>query len=632
MAKDQKIISKDSIGYIKSSYQGGRTGEVLPDIYVREPFSRQDYEWSRPNEELPEKFGDKLTACRSMYKKIGVVRNVVDLMIDFIVSGIKLQHEDLETDIFFKTWFKKIKVADAAAEFAKHTIIDCNTVVRRNTGRLTKPVKTQWMETAGSLDVKLNVEKNKTVSAEIPVGYRFLDICGLKWKNEENMSLTGEKILLCKIPKRLIEMVMLPKDQYEKDVVSKLPADFIQRVKNNKGGYIELDMSKVYVCHNKKDDWEGWATPYLISILGDIIYKQKMRQAETSALDGWVNVIRLWKLGDHEKEIFAQPEAFRKLTEAIQANTGGGALDIIWDSMIDMEEFYPPTDKILGSEKYVQVNADILIGLGVPEVLLGGRGANFSNSFIQLKTIVERLENVRNKIKDWLLGEVDLICRSMGFDTLPKIMFNHMNLQDENVLRKLMVGLVDRGLISPETVVQLHNEDFEAEMNKKDRNLKRMGVDEVPGPYSNQNDQASLPAGRPANQPTTEKRKPASNTSIRTKGSYLIKASEFIKSFDETVLPEFLAKNGIKNLRQLTNEQKTEIQNLRRSALSCISSLEQLDEKHDFANIKADEDRLEEINATINAMSKEFDRQLTIEEIKQLESVAIIGILEEKTR
>jgi hypothetical protein len=119
----------------------------------------------------------------------------------------------------------------------------------------------------------------------------------------------------------------------------------------------------------------------------------------------------LWKLGDHEQQILPDSAAIQKLIDILAANPGGGAMDLVWDSMIEMTPYYPPIKDILGSEKYDQVNRDILIGLGVPEVLIGGKGGNFSNSWIQLKTLVEKLNYVRTKLKAWIEGEVRLSCR-----------------------------------------------------------------------------------------------------------------------------------------------------------------------------------------------------------------------------
>lgn len=614
--------------------------EVLPNLYVRQPYSRGDYETFRPNEVLPTKFEDQIRACRLMYEKVGVVRNVVDLMVDLICNGLKIQHPDKKTNAFFKVWFKKVKLNDVVQELAKHQIIDCNSVVKRKTAILTKPAEQQWIQ--ANPDVKLAVEPKDYQSREIPIEYVLLNICSLKWLDPELYRMTGKQQLVFKLPTRVVELLRMPRNDEEKKLAALFPKDIVESVKKDANALIKLDMSKISVFHNKKDSWEPWSSPYLIAVLSDVLYKQKLRQAEVSALDGVINVIRLWKLGDHTKDISPSPDAFKRLSDILLSNTGGGSFDILWDSVINLEEFYPPIDKILGSEKYNQVNADILIGLGVPEVLLGGAGANFSNSFIQLKTIVERIENVRLKISEWLEGELDFICETMGFSSVPRVMFNNMNLQDENVLRKLIVGLMDRGVISPETVVNMHGEDFDSEVSRIKENLKSLGLEVTPGPFNAKplsSTSTNLP-GRPGQDPSSPRKSPSSPNKIRTSGKNVdFNAFKVISLFDETIVPAYLEKNKIQNARQLTNEQKEELTILRRSVLaSCINNLDHKSINESFVvEIIADISKSApqyygDLEIIIKESLKELEQPVSLEDIKKVEVISLLKLQENLKR
>jgi hypothetical protein len=42
------------------------------------------------------------------YDKVGIIRNVVDLMGDFGSQGISLVHPDRTAEKFFQQWFKKV--------------------------------------------------------------------------------------------------------------------------------------------------------------------------------------------------------------------------------------------------------------------------------------------------------------------------------------------------------------------------------------------------------------------------------------------------------------------------------------------------------------------------------------------
>ena len=69
-------------------------------------------------------------------------------------------------------------------------------------------------------------------------------------------------------------------------------------------------------------------------------------------------------------------------------------------------------------------------GLGVPDSLLGGAEAttrNAQSAFVQLKTLVQRLEYVRSKALEWINAELRLSADAMGFRDLPTVIFGTMS-------------------------------------------------------------------------------------------------------------------------------------------------------------------------------------------------------------
>lgn len=392
-------------------------------------------------------------------------------------------------------------------------------------------------------------------------------------------------------------------------------------------------MNKVYVSHNKKDSWDDWAPPFLYSSLSDLHFKSKLRQAEIAALDGVINVIRVWKLGDHKEKILPTDAAVDRLIGILENNTGGGAIDIVWDTMIDMKDYYPPVKDILSSEKYEQVNRDILIDLGIPEVLLGGgQGANFSNSFIQLKTIVERLKAIRNQVAAWLNYEVSLVCKAMGFKVLPKIFFGEMNLDDENVNKKLVIELLDRGAISLEAVLSMYGQDFLIEMERKEQE-KNMGV-EIKSPLDVKESETSIPKegensqkGRPPNTKDSYKRN-RKNIKIRTtaQSQLVIKALDYVDMIDEFVIPYYMETINVSNARKLTNQQKQDIDNLRVLVLSCIKPDEKITKEALFDKLDnltfANSDIYNDINDGINNFIKENNEEPTLNQRKRIQAIS----------
>lgn len=547
--------------------------EPVSNVDVRVPFQRKDYEYFRPNEGIPAKFKDQVTLCRAVYKQMGIIRNVIDMMTDFACEDLRIVHPDKNIEAFFRVWQKKTGLDAACVEFARHAQIECNVVVKRVTARINKPYQKFIKDsTVGKPDVKIVVPKREFLDKEIPWRYIFLDITSLDWRGGDEARMFVDRPLLFKLPSKLIKMIKNPQDDFQKKIVENIPQDIKDQILNSKTSEIELDMSKIYVAHLKKDSWEDWATPFMVAVLPDLFFKQKLRQADIAALDGVINVIRLWRLGDHKEKILPDEGAVSRLADILKSNVGGGAVDIIWDSLLDMKEFYPPVDKILGSEKYQQVNNDILVGLGVPDVLLGGAGANFSNSYIQLKTLVERLEYLRRTITSWLNKEIELVCTAMGFEVLPKVVFNDMSLQDEDTHKRLIVGLMDRGIISAETVLRIYGEDLDIEyprIKTEKKTFEKDGIEAPKGPFD-----GKTSPGEPGRPSTTKDLTKRNTRSPKPRTSQLFTLiSNAMDDFDNKEVPKYLASLNISNARKMTNEQKVELAKKRRDFVASLVAI-----------------------------------------------------------
>ncbi len=69
------------------------------------------------------------------------------------------------------------------------------------------------------------------------------------------------------------------------------------------------------------------------------------------------NTVRLWKLGDSDRQILPSQKAVDKLIGILQNNVGEGAMDLVWDYMIDLQiEHSIPKLVFLGKNLVVNVN------------------------------------------------------------------------------------------------------------------------------------------------------------------------------------------------------------------------------------------------------------------------------------
>lgn len=649
MADRQPTTTKSEVPVTKQLYtQGvkGITSHVLPeichmthgipqrsiaaDINLRTGYNRHNLDAQRPNDKLPTEHAEIIIACQAIYRKVGMVRNIIDLMTDFAAEGLELQHTTKTQERFFREWARQVDLAGRAHDFMKLLMRDANVIVRRKNAFITKPVMKEMTRAGVSgLDIldetkvsdppeKVQLKKKRAGKRSIPWRYTFLSPVVIEKIGGEVGRFFGSDALAMRIPVSLQNAIKRPKTDAEKEFVKRLPPEVVRAAKKG-GTLVGLDMDSIYVAYYKKDDWEDWGTPFLYGVLEDVMFKEKMRLADMAALDGVINVIRLWKLGKSDQQILPTPAAVDKLIDILQHNTGGGVMDLVWDDMIDLHVEYPPTDKILGAEKYQGVNGDIVRGLGIPDSLVGGSDLgtrNAQSAFVQLKTLVERLEYVRNAAIRWMEGELRLVADAMGFKQIPAINFGIMSLRDEAAEKQLMIQLLDRGIISSEKASEIFGTNYMIELERlkseQDLRAEHPGVLEKSGPYnrpfsvmekqtdlaidlekvkqglnrdsqfpksSEDNGGGDNPSGdqpkddgvnSPGRPPSTKDTKPRDERTPTTQSVLHIVADGFIDQIDQLFDAIYLKQNKVKNMRSLTKAQRTKLETAKRGILSVL--------------------------------------------------------------
>ena len=339
------------------------------------------------------------------------------------------------------------------------------------------------MKSVGN-DIKIelpNVSRNV-----IPFRYNFFNPMSVNMKNSGLSLFVGSKKF--SISNSVISDVY-KKGQIPQEILKTLPPAARRSIENG-DKEIPLEPDRLSVHYYKKDDWQVWANPMIYAILDDIIMLEKMRLADLSALDGAISNIRLWTLGSLDHKILPNKAAINKLRDILASNAGGGTMELVWGPELSYTESNSQVYKFLGSEKYNSVLNSIYAGLGVPPTLTGmaGNGGGFTNNFISLKTLVERLQYGRSLLVDFWQKEIEVVRKAMGFRRPAYIQFDQMNLSDDTAEKNLLLQLADRDIISHETILERFKEIPTVEKIRLKREMKDRDRDDSPnkaGPYHN---------------------------------------------------------------------------------------------------------------------------------------------------
>jgi len=640
----------DSYAGLNKSYANTSTFlNIETNRSVRPQFTRRDYYSFRDAERIPNNQKRIIKMCMDAYDKVGIIRNVVDLMGDFGSQGISLVHPDRTAEKFFKQWFKKINGKERSERFLNNLYRTGNVIIYKSNAKVT-PELSSFMKSVAN-DIKVDIPKiTKNV---IPWRYNFFNPNTINIKDGGLSLFVGQKNYT--ISNSFAGDKVGKKGGLPQDVLATLPPAARRAIERG-DREIPLEQDRLSVFYYKKDDWQLWANPMIYAILDDIVMLEKMRLADLSALDGAISNIRLWTLGSLEHKILPNKAAINKLRDILASNAGGGTMELVWGPELSYTESNSQVYKFLGSEKYDSVLNSIYAGLGVPPTLTGlaGNGGGFTNNFISLKTLVERLQYGRNLLSSFWQGEMETVRKAMGFRRPAYVHFDQMNLSDDTAEKNLLLQLADRDIISHETILERFKEIPTVEKIRLKRELKERdssGTPDKASPFHNANHKKDLEKMdkqsklNEKEQKNKEPKAPQNNAKPpKNEGRPLLKRDEKPRkkrvekpkskpglaelitwsqnSYDkisESVTTAFLKMNNKKNLRQMTKSDMFNIERIKFDVLTNLDLLSEVSDETIHASLaegklapKAFKETLSDKNIVIEDMTIDNFRQQAI--------------------
>lgn len=460
-------------GLMTTSASSRRYLSVEPNISVRDEYTREDYYGFRPSESVEADTKGIMKKCAKAYDNVGLIKQVIDLMGDFASQGIRISHTNKSIERFYRRWWQKVNGAERSERFLNYLYRLGNVVVYKANGKITK---------ADQRDM------SKAEKRVIPFRYDFLNPLVVEADGDYSDIFGGEKTYKIRISSRTKNAISSKKSDpsFLKGVDPK-----IRKMIMDGAEYIPLDPERISLYHYKKDDWAVWANPMIHAILDDITMMEKMKLADMSALDGAISNIRLWRLGSLEHKIAPTRAAVDKLRDVLASNVGGGTMDLVWGPELDFKESTSQIYHFLGNEKYGPVLNAVYGGLGVPQTMTGtSSGGGFTNNYLSLKTLIEKLEYGRGLLENFWRLEFESIAEAMGFPSPAELRFDNMILSDEAAEKNLWIQLSDRHIISAETLRERFGESNEIEESriaKEEKDRKKRKLPPKSDPFHNGN-------------------------------------------------------------------------------------------------------------------------------------------------
>lgn len=462
---EQPIVPQDvsdSYGAIYTSkgsaYNIGRTFlNTDTNISVKSEYTRSDYDYYRRYENSARTNYENIQLSLRAYDKVGIVRNVIDLMSDFVCKGIKLVHPVASQERFFNEWFEYVDGYGVSERFTNYLYRIANVPVNITYGKVPVKVERKWMSVNAGKEIEIKDERVE--KRRIPLKYTFINPLSLEVIAPELAVFTGKPLYGLRITGSVLGEMERMRQAYmnlSDDEIGYIPGYIVDAIKGGKT-LIPLDAENIKMYFYRKDDWKVWADSMIVPIMDDLIMLDKMKLADVSALDGAISTVRLWNLGHigatPKESIIPTKELVNKVRNILQNNVGGGTLDLVWGPDIKFTETNTEVHRFLGKAKYEPVLAAIYEGLGVPFVS-DSAGKGMTNNFIQMQTFIERLQYGRKVLTGFWNEEIKKVQKAMGYSKPALVDYDQVNLGDDSVYKTLLIQLLDRDAISVDSVLE----------------------------------------------------------------------------------------------------------------------------------------------------------------------------------
>lgn len=578
------------------------------NISARSEYNRRDYEYFRPNERIPKTPLEKISASLEAYDDYGIVRNIIDLMGDFGSQGIRITHPIPKVERFYQEWFELIKGKERSNMFLNLLYRCGNVVSRRLEGKISVSVAEEWASAEPGIP---NTDRIKIEKRTVPLRYIFYTPLAIEVLGGQAASFSSKPMYALKLGtvNQSLKVTGIEQSQEIIDkIVGTLPSE-VQEALKNKAKYILLNQDNVDGYHYKKNDWDNWATPMLAPVLPDLYRLEKTKLADMSALDGVISNITLWNLGklDGVNSILPTKTAIDKLNNILTNNVSGGVMHLVWGPELSFKESQSNSFKFLGEEKYKPILDAIYSGLGIPQSLVGGGGAGMTNNYMQLKTLIERLEYGREVLISFWKKELKRVQKAMGHKKSAIIVFDDMVLSDEAAQTTLLLQMLDRNIISDESFRDKtkFNNDIETVRIKRETKKRGNGMPHKTSPFHNPvpedepttnltktEPKGSPLDGRPKNSKDSVKRK-KKRVLPKTKGStnfvdLMLWAEESHKQVSEIVSKAVLGGLGKKNLRMLTDSEFNGLESVKFAVFSNLEPFTQVNDEKVYSILEED--------------------------------------------
>lgn len=292
------------------------------------------------------------------------------------------------------------------------------------------------------------------------------------------------------VPDEELRMIIQRKEP--KKVYEKLPPKLIQLIAAGQ----PIPLSNKCISHIKHNasPYGTYGTSLLQRLFTILAYKTKIMTANWIVAERLILPVRVVKVG--EKDRPATDADLQDVTNQLSAVANDPNLTIVTHHAFEYE-WFGASGKIHDLSKEIEsIGKEILDGLMLNQAILNGEMAGYSSAQVGVEVLIRRLENWRNKLKNWAEKHIFLpIAMMQGFIDeeeskiigervylYPKLVWNDLQLRDKTNKIQSLMQLFEKGIVSAQTVLKELDLDYDTEIEKiRDEQITASANGMIPG-------------------------------------------------------------------------------------------------------------------------------------------------------
>lgn len=314
-------------------------------------------------------------------------------------------------------------------------------------------------------------------------GWTALRVLPPEQVHMESFPFTSEKIISL-IPdsktKDVVERASML-DPEAVRIVDSMPEDVVEAIREGRNIPLNTDPDQGSFCYfmaRKKSQYEPRGHSMLERCLRILVYRDKLRQAQTSIASRHMTPIRLVYAEDMDMN---DVEALR---EQVDLALQDPDYSIIANFQISWEEMGSDQRLLDLNGEYDMTDRQMYAGLGVTESLLSGE-SSYSGDRINLEVINTRYMLMREVLQDMVEEHIlKPMCKRMGFIEVdedgeevvvhPTLSFTRLGLRDNHDTFDSLFNLYQKGSLDIDIILELLNVDPESTKAKLQRDMWTM--------------------------------------------------------------------------------------------------------------------------------------------------------------